>query len=298
MEKFLDCWLVISHVNYGNRYFAIIKRLDCSACGLFSDYIVYLGCINYFLNKGFIPIIDLQSFKNIYNGYNISKTFDNPWEYFFYQPFGYSLNIVKKKFKNIKYFQCKIDIFRPNISIFFNKILNNYWHNISKNYASVKKNILYEANKIIINLFKDSKNILGILMRGTDYIARKPKGHPIPPTPSMVIKDIKEINTKNKYDWFFISTEDDLIRDIFIKEFGYKIKYLISKKINYDYNKKLFLSENIKGNIQYIKIYLLNMIILSKCIDIISSQTSGAIGVFILSEGFRYSKVYNLGTYF
>ena len=135
-------------------------------------------------------------------------------------------------------------------------------------------------------------------MRGTDYIARKPKGHPIPPTPSMVIKDIKEINTKNKYDWYFISTEDDLIRDIFIKEFGYKIKFLISKKINYDYNKKLFLSENIKGNIQYIKIYLLNMIILSKCIDIISSQTSGAIGVFILSEGFRYSKVYNLGTYF
>ena len=135
-------------------------------------------------------------------------------------------------------------------------------------------------------------------MRGTDYIARKPKGHPIPPTPSMVIKDIKEINTKNKYDWFFISTEDDLIRDIFIKEFGYKIKFLISQKINYNYNKKQFLSDNIKGNVQYIKIYLLNMIILSKCIDIISSQTSGAIGVFILSEGFRYSKVYNLGTYF
>ena len=39
------------------------------------------------------------------------------------------------------------------------------------------------------------------------------------------------------------------------------------------------------------------MIILSKCIDIISAQTSGAIGVFIFSNGFRYSKVYNLGYY-
>ena len=115
----------------------------------------------------------------------------------------------------------------------------------------------------------------------------------------MVIIDIKNINIKNNYDWFFIATEDDLIREIFIKEFGYKLKFLIYKKINYNYKKKQFLSylDNIKGNIKFTKIYILNMIILSKCIDIISAQTSGAIGVFIFSNGFRYSKVYNLGYY-
>ena len=135
-------------------------------------------------------------------------------------------------------------------------------------------------------------------MRGTDYIAKKPKGHPIPPTPSMVIKDIKETNLKNNYDWFFISTEDDIIRDKFIKEFGFKIKYLVLEKINYNYNKRQFLgyNSNVKG-LYYSKLYLINMIILSKCIDIITANTSGSIGVFILSNGFRFSKVYNLGTY-
>lgn len=115
----------------------------------------------------------------------------------------------------------------------------------------------------------------------------------------MVIKDIKKINMENNYDWFFISTEDDLIREKFIKEFGYKLKYLIYKKINYNYGKKQYLGydENIKGNIKFIKIYLINMIILSKCIDIITAITSGAVGVFIFSNGFRYSKVYNLGSY-
>ena len=56
----------------------------------------------------------------------------------------------------------------------------------------------------------------------------------------MVIKDIKKINLKNNYDWFFISTEDDMIRDIFIKEFGFKIKYLVFEKIKYNYKKKVF----------------------------------------------------------
>ena len=68
-------------------------------------------------------------------------------------------------------------------------------------------------------------------MRGTDYIARKPSGHPIPPNSSMVIKDIKNINLKNNYDWFFITTEDDAIREVFIKEFGKKLKFYFYKKI-------------------------------------------------------------------
>lgn len=37
-------------------------------------------------------------------------------------------------------------------------------------------------------------------MRGTDYISEKPRGHPIPPTTELVIKDIKEMTNKNKYN--------------------------------------------------------------------------------------------------
>lgn len=166
-------------------------------------------------------------------------------------------------------------------------------------YIPIQKNILIEAEIIMKKLFKDSNRLLGILMRGTDYIAKKPKLHPIPPTPSIVIKDIKKINIKNNYDWFFISTEDDNIRDIFIKEFGYKLKFLVYKKINYNFTNKQFLAsnDNVKGNLQFFKIYLLNIIILSKCIDILTANTSGSIGVFLLSNGFRFRKVYNLGYY-
>ena len=47
----------------------------------------------------------------------------------------------------------------------------------------------------------------------------------------------------------------------------------------------------------FMKTYVLSIIILSKCEDIISARTSGAAGVFILSKGFRNSLVYYLGEY-
>ena len=133
-------------------------------------------------------------------------------------------------------------------------------------------------------------------MRGTDYIGRKK--HAIPPTPEMVFKDISKM--KNKYDWMFITTEDDIIREKFINKYGKKLKYIKYKtNINYDYNKKPFLgfNKNIKGNFSFMRIYLINIIILSKCLDIIASRTSGAIIAFILSKGFRNKIIYDLGFY-
>ena len=70
------------------------------------------------------------------------------------------------------------------------------------------------------------------------------------------------------------------LRKLFINEFNYKIKYLAYyRNINYDYEKPQLLGHNEKilGNIEYSKVYLLNMIILSKCIDIISAKTSGSL---------------------
>jgi len=88
-----------NYLDYNKNKFAIIKRNDCPICGLFSYFIIYLGCINKYIISGFIPIIDLESFPNIFNKLNASLISKNPWEFFFNQPFGYTLNDVKKKQK-------------------------------------------------------------------------------------------------------------------------------------------------------------------------------------------------------
>lgn len=164
----------------------------------------------------------------------------------------------------------------------------------------IKEEIIIESNNIMSILFKDEKNILGVLIRGTDYLALKPKNHPIPPGPQTLIKDIKKIDNDNNYNYIFLATEDDIIREKIIKEFYSKIKfYKYKKSINYNYKNKISLGKNsiIQGNLEYIKIYLINMIILSKCIDIISCRTSGTAGVFVITNGFRNIKIYFLGNY-
>ena len=75
--KYFSCINDIEIENYGLTFkrkmkeynkeknkFAIFSRTRCPSCGLFSFYIIHLGCINYYLSKGYIPIVDLQSFKN------------------------------------------------------------------------------------------------------------------------------------------------------------------------------------------------------------------------------------------
>ena len=149
-------------------------------------------------------------------------------------------------------------------------------------------------------LFGNSKNILGVLTRGTDYIARKPKDHPIPPKIETIIVDVKKFDKKYNYDFIFFSTEDEIIKSKFIHEFKDKLKLLNSRvKLKYDYSNKSFLAMNdeINGNLDFMMNYVLNIIILSKCLDIISARCSGTAGLFILGVGFRHRKVYNLGDY-
>ena len=282
-----------------NKKFAILRRTGCEPCGLFSYYIVHLGCIINYLKHGYIPILEVASFSNIFTGNN--KPMNNPWEEFFNQPCGYTLNEVVKM-KNVKIFECECVCDMPDEkTIYSNKIMLDYHHKIQEKYMSIKNNIYNEAEKIWQNLFGNSTNVLGILMRGTDYISIQPNGHARQPSTERVIKDIIKMDKENKYDFIFLGTEDNKIRNLFIKKFGKKLKYLIPKdKIVYDYygGNYLTYNKNVFGNMNFSKTYLLSVIILSKCVDIISSRTSGAAGVFIISNGFRNKLVYYLGEYF
>ena len=297
---FLFSVLIKSFIKiYENKKIVVLTRKKKSVGGLLFHYYMYLGCISNYIFNGYIPIIDLSSYPNIFNGFNISKT-TNPWEQFFNQPFGYSISNIKKKYKNIIYAECQCEKNSPKFNIFYNNIIREYWHKLANKYIPVKSEIIREANDKFKFLFNNLINVLGILIRGTDYIAKKPRGHAIQPNPEMVFKDIKNMDKKFNYDWIFITTEDDFIREKFKKKFGKRLKYIKSKiNINYDYRKKQFLAFNslISGNVYYMRIYLINVIILSKCLDIICSKTAGSLVTFILTNGFRNIKVYNLGYY-
>ena len=293
----LNCQQKMKDFQYKN--FSILRRLECPSCGLFSFFIVNLGCIKKYLSIGYIPIVDLQSFPNVYNKGNLSNI--NPWEFFFQQPFNYSLEEVLKYAKNIQYFECTSKTDRPNeINIYYNKTSINFWHFFTKKYMPLNKELLNEAKGIMEEMFGRTKNILGVKMRGTDYISKKPRGHSIPPKIEQVITDVKIMDKKYQYDFIFFATEDEIIKKKFIPQFRDKLKLLNPKvKIQCNNTNKcdINLNKDRNENIEYIKNYILNIIILSKCLDLVTARCSGAAGIFVLSEGFRNVKIYNNGIY-
>jgi len=288
----------IHNYSYENDKFAILTA-KCSICGLFSFYIYYLGCVNKYILEGYVPIIDMQSYPNPYNNFTTTKK--NPWEFLFEQPFGYTLQEVLNNAKHKYSFDCIQNNHRPSeTQVYYNKVLIDFWHDISKKYIPIKNEIIIESNNIIQKLFGNYKNILGVKIRGTDYVNTRPKGHPVVPDIENVIIDIKNMSAKNNYDFIFFASEDEKIKARIISEFKDIIKYLnANKTINYGYQKdELFIkNKDVAGDLEYAKNYLMNIYILSKCTDIIMTRGSGGAGIIILTEGFRNSIIYNLGNY-
>lgn len=279
--------------------FNIIKKEDCKGCGFFSYYIFFIGYFITSIATQNIPIIDVGSYPNIFNNF---KPYDsNPWEYFFEQPYNLTLKEINEKAR-IKNYEntTNYNNLIPNYkTIFYKKYSLLFYHDVVTKYMPIKIEIMKKVNNIMKKLFNGSQNVLGVLARGTDYITLKKKGTPIPPTAGKMIEDINKYDKENKYDFIFLTTEDNLIRDKFKSEFGKKLKYIefgINVKYNYNGIEYFLENKNAQG-LEYQKIYLYNIIILSRCIDIISARTHGAAVAFILSEGFRNNLVYDLGEF-
>jgi hypothetical protein len=281
--------------DFENKKFAIISRKDCDVCGLFSFYSLHLGCILIYLSQGYIPIIKTEV-NSVFYSEEMKGINKNLWEELFNQPFNYTLEEVIKNAKHIENKSCTWTNMAPAEGhVYSNELTLKFYREASRKYMSIKNEILEEANIIWNKLFNNTKNVLGVLARGTDFLDLKPGGHSIPPSVEKIIEDTKMMYEKNKYDWIYLATEDDSIREKFIKEFGNKLKLFQNKTINY---KGGFIGENKNViGIEFQKIYLISMIIISKCLDVIITRCSGAMGAFIFSKGFRENIVYFLGQY-
>ena len=160
----------------------------------------------------------------------------------------------------------------------------------------IKKELLIEAKNIMKKLFGKSKNVLGVLLRGTDYL-KKPKEHAIPPRVEKVIVDVKEMDKLYNYDFIFFTTEDENIKEKFVNNFLDKIKTMNPIMPKQEIRKIEDLNKQTKKYLEFIKTYVLNVIIISKCLDLVAARCGGTLGIFILTKGFRHTKIYNLGEY-
>lgn len=194
-----------------DKIFYVIKRSP--GTGLFSNVTFVLNHIRICKKNNFIPIVDMENFKTIYNEKKKIKNTYNAWEYYFNKLNNFSLDEVYKS-KNVF---ITSDKFFPFFT--YNIDLDNELIKILQRDIKIKNNLLKVYNRISKKFY--NKKVLGVHFRGTSY--KRSPGHPFPATKKQMFKLTNNLIKEEKIDKIFLVTEEQNYLDYFIKKFPEKI---------------------------------------------------------------------------
>ena len=280
----------------------IIRRLP-QTTGLLTRYRMAMSHVRYALSNAWIPVIDMQNYLNPYLD---PKKFgkENSWEYYFEQPMKIGLeeaysgeNIILSNGDSVKPY--------PGHSMKFLEKKNNElaeWRTLLKlGLIKIKPEFIEEASRIWNELFSPQDRVLGVMLRGTDYLIRKIKRRPIPP-PVDFAKSVVNVKLKEwKCNKFFLATEDRKIIEAFRKTFGDRC--VILDRIYVDYNslrdRFVTICRINRENDYFLqgKDYLTQILLLSMCDSLVGARCSGTTVAMLLKENFKHTYFFNLGRY-
>ncbi len=283
--------------DFPNRRFFIIRRREYGI-GLFSYFWTNIGWINYAETRGMIPVVDMAAYNTIYHSSG-GHAHENAWELFFEQPCGYGLNDVEKA-HSVSFAASSLPAWSlPRLGAWKNVERNPtllYWRDVVRRNIKPRKDKL-EAFRI--PEFEEAlpRGVIGVLARGTDYIKVRPVGHPVQPDVDMIINAVEQYSKEGHDDErIFLVKEDDSIADKIVSHF--KKRVILSNQYLIKYSGG-FLGrvKDVIGNKDRGYRYLRAILDLSRCSALIAGRTSGTVGAVLLSHGFKYARVFNLGNY-
>lgn len=292
-----------------DKIFFVIKRMGRGYNGLFSDFLVFLGKIDAVLKEGYIPIVDMQSDFNMYLEKDAIGGTKNAWEYYFKQPMGFSLEDISRSRhvifgtsdRNLKLFPWDTTDF-----LYGRTGELDYWKNLARKYMQLNDTARQRVEDAYQKLFVAGKDageankILGVLCRGTDYVQYKPSKHNIQPTPEEMFVKIDEVMKEQNCNRIFLATEDGAIYRKFREKYGDIL--LTNKKQYTEYLENgggigRVNYENGNGGYEAGMEYLITILLLSRCDCLCAGIASGTGAAILLSEGYQYLYLFDLGQY-
>lgn len=267
--------------------------------GLLSTYYFVMDRIYYTQKHGYIPYVDFDTDHCQYHIDEPVHGTTNAWEYFFEQPSHVTREELAHK-KNVllsgwSYHNDPNEFVLPKN---FTDPSYPITKEVCEKYGQFNENIKKIANQKFKELFNDSENVLGVFIRGTDYVALKPKGHPIQPAVSDVIEKANEWIDQKHIKNVFLVTEDYSYVEKFQNDLHTQFKCSDNDFVK-NYNQNDYVSSTFKGNAYERGLnYLIRLILLGKCTYLISSITNGSLYSYLIKEHpFKEEYWFNLGVY-
>lgn len=184
----------------------IIRYEDGMSCGwTVWERVVLYGAI-YAKDHNMIPVIDMQSTKNIYLE-DDEVGMVNAWEKYYEQPGGISFREALESRNYIladptqEWFEY-IRMRRPY------RFTAQYLREQYTKYIHLNKNTELRCEKNFQKICPDASNnprMLGICMRGSDY---KLYHHPLQPDSENILEEAKRVFREIGCDYYYVATED------------------------------------------------------------------------------------------
>ena len=254
-----------------DKYFLVIRQ-EGTGRGLFSIMSSILCWLDFADRHGFVPVVDLENFKTVYNEDSPVNGNENSFNYYFELNNEYSLDSVYTS-KNV--------IFTSNgypkdysYSITNVPDLIRTW----KKHIQIKPHIARLVDKAERSF---TGKILGVHFRGQEM--RTAAGHWFPPTKKQMFQAIDRMVDRCGFDQMYVVSEDQRLLESIISRYGSSVHYSDSYRTNGANAYKQYPRHNHRYLLGLE--VLVDMILLSKCEGLIHCTSNVAEMAKFLNDG-------------
>ncbi len=254
----------------------LVIRPQTETQGLLSSYLYVLKYVRWARENSVIPYVDFEDEKCQYYTGRTVRGSKNAWEYYFEQP----SNIKRECIENAQTVIYSGWTWRKSkgpspIPKRPESDKDPEIMEIAKSVCPVKQYILDLVDAKYRSLF--SGKVLGVFLRGTDYVKIKPKGHARQPELSDAISKIDEFLSLYKIDKIFIVTEDSGYYSELKARYGDKAfssdDYFVDSLKDGQYVGAAFTNDAYERGLNY----LVRILLFGRCDYIISGITNGSV---------------------
>ena len=283
-----------------DRKILIIRRRPPGG-GLFSNVNHVLQGVIHAYEHNMVPVVDMKNYSTEYSVLRKFHGTNNAWEYFFEQVSDVSLgdaynsnDVTLSKGDRIIEFG---NMAGRNLSFAFDFKSIESLNTVYEKHIKLNNFTIGYINYIEKVFEIETKDTLGVFLRGKDYILTPTAGHPKQPEIDEVIKDVQQYLESKSITKIFLSTDDPKIRAVFNNRFADRIYPDI--RIDYETNFSVSIRKAFKipkGVLAKNISYLSEIYTLSKLDYNIASLSNGSAILHVINGGkFKDSKLYNLG---
>lgn len=280
----------------------IIRPRTDGTEGLMSLFINAVHNLCFAEEHGYEAVIDFQNYHTQYSDDVGGKK--NVWDFYFTQPSKCSLNEAYQS-KNVILSGLEISWYKTELmKKSYDDVDLKKSHDFIFGKINFSVNVETAVTEVLDKMQIQLDKTLGLYLRGTDYIALKPSGHPIQPTVEQAIDVVNEYIAKYDIEKVFLVTEDAKIYKKIKSKYADMCVTVPGDTFVEDYKGKNYLSHD--NSISELNVspymrglnYLVKLIILSKCGYFVGGDTMGAWSTMLFAGGsYKKKYIFDLGTY-